>query len=126
MKRLIIALVILGSILALGSYGLFYVHSTRDELLDAVEQIRDVAEAGEREEVTRMCLEFNRLWHEREANLIKIIRHHPLDTITGVAARLPSLAQYGDMGLLMSTLDELSVYLDHIWEEEQPALRNIL
>lgn len=126
MKRLKIAIVLIVLLLSLGTGSVLYTYHATQELSALLAEIRTAALEESPEETARLCREYNEIWLQKEQVMVKLLRHHPIDTVTGLSSRLETFARYGETLMLLSTLDELEESIRHIWEEECPAIRNIL
>lgn len=126
MKRLKIALALIALLLSIGIGSVLYTYHTTRELSCLLEEIRTSALQESCEETAGLCREYNEVWIQKEKILVKLLRHHPIDAVTGLSAQLETFAKYGETLLLLSTLDQLDESMHHIWEEECPSLYNIL
>ncbi len=125
MKRMILALGIVASIVAMGCWSLWQFHSLRQEaapLLAAMERaIADENSAAGVEAATA----FETLWTDYEDTLFRLARRDPLEQIGTYAAALPALARYEDFGDCAASLAELEYCLRELWESELPLLQNL-
>lgn len=126
MKRLKIAVALIVLLLSIGTGSVLYTYYTTRELSCLLEEIRTSALEDSCEETVRLCREYNEVWIQKEQIMAKLLRHHPIDTVSELSAQLETFAKYGETLMLLSTLDQLDESIRHIWEEEYPSVYNIL
>ncbi|MEG1869664.1 MAG: DUF4363 family protein [Oscillospiraceae bacterium] len=126
MKRLWIAASAVLVIIVLSLLSLNYTYNVTNELANQLGQIKVSVKQENTAQTIYLCNEYKASWDEKEKTLVKFMRHNPLDKITGMSARLSSLAEYADKSELMAVLDELIDSTHHLLEEETPRLDSIL
>lgn len=73
----------------------------------------------------RLTDEFHEQWERNETVMTRYIHHDELDTITGIVARLPMLAKYGETAEYAAEVARLRHLISHIRDAEIPTLPNI-
>ncbi|MEG1778769.1 MAG: DUF4363 family protein [Oscillospiraceae bacterium] len=126
MKRLWIAASAVLVIIVLSIFSLSYTYIVTNELTTQLNEIKTTIKHEDTVQTISLCKKYKAEWDEKEKTLVKFMRHEPLDRITGMSARISSLAEYGDKSELMAVLDELIDSTHHLLEEETPRADSIL
>lgn len=126
MKRLVIAITILGLILLIGGLSSYQVYCFQKDAVVLLEQMAQSAESGRLSAAAETAQEFYELWFQTKHSLIQFVRRDPLDHISRQAAQLPVLAQYGDMSGFAALTQDLKDAVQELWDDEIPYLQNLI
>ena len=126
MKRLYAAIAFLLIILATSAFTIFQCRQFRDQAIPQVEQIIEYAETGHLEQAAGLSGQFFDSWSKTRDSMVWYIRHEPLEKITGIASRLESLANHGDLSQLIAQANELIVHIDELYHNELPLIQNLI
>lgn len=125
MKRLLISIVLILSIVTIAGTSLWDLRHGISELNVALDDLRQTPPRQQQEltDKSRLLLE---LWNKKENRFVLYVNHGTLDHITQMVAELPALAQYGDFSHLYSKADSISALLDDLWQSSLPSYRTLL
>lgn len=126
MKRLYAAIAFLLLILATSVFTILQCRQFHDQAIPQVEEIIEYAETGRLEQAAGLSGQFFDWWMQVNNSMVWYIRHEPLEKITGIASRLESLAQNGDLSQLIAQANELIVHLDELYRNELPLIQNLI
>lgn len=126
MKRIVIALSIIGILFTLSIISLVYLENLHGELTGLLEESYDYAVQDQPEKALESCEKVFEMWHKNEPYLISFIHHDELDEITIVTARLMPLIQNGEKAEFLAEVKKAMVLVEHINVSEKPLLKNIL
>lgn len=126
MKRIYIAVALTLAIIGVSLHSVWRIYQLHRENAPVLEAALEAAEQGQLEQAALLAEEFRQRWQEKQQMLLRFVRHDPLDRITSLAARLPLLAEYGDVSQFVAQTSELQALLDNLLEDELPLLRNLL
>lgn len=125
MKRVVAVCVIIALILAASTAALMHLLRVSDEmeasLLRHCGRHRPGRHAAGRAAHRRVTSQ----WERNETVMTRYIHHDELDTITGIVARLPMLAKYGETAEYAAEVARLRHLISHIRDAEIPTLPNI-
>ena len=96
MKRVVAVCVIIALILAASTAALMHLLRGSDEMEASLSAIADAIDRDDMPRAARLTDEFHEQWERNETVMTRYIHHDELDTITGIVARLPMLAKYGE------------------------------
>lgn len=125
MKRVIICAALFVLAVFAGWYAQYRVERVDDELAVHIEALGQTLISGDREELAVRAAELSVFWDKEEDVLIHFVRHSHIDLITTCAARLPSLAAYGDLGEFSAELANMRRQMEHIRSSEEISFANI-
>lgn len=125
MKRLVISIVLILSIVTIAGASLWDLHSGITELQAAIDDLRQTP-TNQQQELTDKSLSMLELWNKKEARFVLYVNHGTLDHITQMVAELPALARYGDFSQLYSKADSIGALLDDLWQSSLPSYRTLL
>ena len=126
MKRLLIALLIVCTILGSASWSLWQFSALRSKAAPLLRRMEQAADEGNLPAGTSASEEFLELWLSYEGKLLPFVRQDPLEAIGSCAVRLPALAEHGDEAEFAAVARELHYRMDELWESEIPSLNNLL
>lgn len=125
MKRLVIAVILIVTIIGISGAALWDLGRGLEELNMAVDDLRQTS-AKEQQALMEKSSGLLDLWNEKERRFVLYLNHGTLDHITQIVAELPSLAQYGEYSHLFSKADSISALLDDLWQSSLPTYRTLL
>lgn len=125
MKRVITACVIIALILAASTAALLHLLRVTDELDASLAAIADAIEQNDIPRAAQLTDNLHKEWERNEAIMTRYIHHDELDAITGIVARLPMLAKYGETAEYAAEVARLRHLISHIRDAEAPTLPNI-
>jgi len=126
MKRFYLSAAIFLLLLVICTTALFHVVQTCNIMTQTLVQISEIAKSGDRAQTVKLIEELSDYWAEEEQKLIRVVRHTDLDTVTASLAKLPTLAGYDNLSLLLAEIDQIRVILQHIHKSELPIWGNIV
>ena len=125
MKRMWIAIGLIGAVIILSTVCLLSLSTAQKELDGELEKLSVLSTAASSEETARAAGELGSLWHKRLSVLCRIVRHTQLDQVTMAIARLEPLALYGEKGEFAAEILRCRILLEEIVDSEKPLIRNI-
>ncbi|MBC8584679.1 DUF4363 family protein [Youxingia wuxianensis] len=125
MKRVGVAVVVFALLIALSGLSLWHLHTVTQDMTETLSQIKEYINNNEIGQAQSLTDQVIHQWHVNEKVMTRYVHHHQLDEITGIIARLPSLAQYGDISEFAAEVEHTRVLIAHIWDSEIPSPKNI-
>lgn len=125
MKRMWIAIGLIGAVIIVSIVCLLSLSTIQKELDEKLEALSDLGTVVSPEETAKAANELSSLWHKRLAVLCRIVRHTQLDQVTMAIARLEPLALYGEEGEFAAEILRCRILLEEIVDSEKPLIRNI-
>ena len=125
MKRVVAVCVIIALILAASTAALMHLLRVSDEMEASLSAIADAIDRDDMPRAARLTDEFHEQWERNETVMTRYIHHDELDTITGIVARLPMLAKYGETAEYAAEVARLRHLISHNRDAEIPTLPNI-
>lgn len=125
MKRFLLSVVITSLILVVCIFALFKTVKISNELTHTLDQISVALDQNEKDQITDLVKQFQLDWEESEKTLMHFIHHDELDTVTGVGARLDSLAKFEDYSELSAEIHRLRHLIEHVCKSQMPLFKNI-
>lgn len=126
MKRFVIAVAIMCSMLAVSGMVLYGLYQVKEEMISSLDELTQLVEAKEYDRAYELSQKLFHRWDEEENRLIRYVRHTDLDGISSRMARLPYLVKYKDPAEFLSEVNQIRYLILHLWESELPLVRNIL
>ena len=126
MKRLLIAVSIVLSILASSLWSLWQFSQLRQEAEPLFFIMENAAGKNDPSAALSASKEFLQLWTHYEEKLISFVRQDPLEVIGGCAVRLPALAEHQSAADYAATLQELRYRIEELWNSELPTWNNLI
>ncbi|MFR9188852.1 MAG: DUF4363 family protein [Anaerotruncus massiliensis (ex Togo et al. 2019)] len=123
MKRVVAVCVIIALILAASTAALMHLLRVSDEMEASLSAIADAIDRDDMPRAARLTDEFHEQWERNETVMTRYIHHDELDTITGIVARLPMLAKYGETAEYAAEVARLRHLISHIRDAEIPRCR---
>ncbi len=125
MKRVVLAVFLLFTVIAFNIFALFYITSSKNEINEKLDFLYETAATESSEKTALECEKFTEYWLEKHHKLCRIVRHDAVDQITIGVSRLAPLAKYGEIGELSSEILRCKILTEQLWDSEMPFLRNI-
>lgn len=126
MKRIFIAFALIIVIFGIAGFSLYHLYQFKTEGLDLLEQITQDVKNDRMEAAVEKAEAFRQLWAQAEGSLIQFVRRDPLEQITSISSRLPTLGEYGNISQFLALTEELHTLIEDLWEDELPTLHNII
>lgn len=126
MKHLILALVILGLLLAFSAGSVIQVSDIANHTTTLLRQAQEQERAGRSQAARQTLSEAVHYWNSKETFLCIVLRHEQVDTVTETLAKLNAYANSEDQDDFYSTCAELLEELNHLSQMELPLPKNIL
>ena len=124
MKRVIFCVLVLIMIAFVCRQTFMHITATRDRMMTDISLLSAAAENGDHDEMVWRARELTEYWNAEERWLMHFVRHSHIDSITLSIARLNTLAQHQETVELLAELSVIAWQITHIWESEQPSLKN--
>lgn len=124
MRRLLIALVILGLLAGGNLYSRSLLRQGGRALLQQVEELEQAVD-GPARKTERLCQNFCLSWLQTEKRWSRFLPSDRLEQITVTAARLPVYARYGSRAEVLAGLCEIRVLLEEVLAFELPAFSDL-
>ncbi|WP_308753728.1 DUF4363 family protein [uncultured Anaerotruncus sp.] len=125
MKRVVAVCVIIALILTASTMALMHLLRVSDEMEASLSAIADAIDRDDMPRAAQLTNAFLDQWERSETVMTRYIHHDELDTITGIVARLPMLAKYGETAEYAAEVARLRHLISHIRDAEVPTLPNI-
>ncbi len=125
MKRIIIALVAIGSAFAISFVGFFMVQKTCDRLETELVEICETAQQQDADEALKKTEELIVLWDEIHGVIESFVDHDETDKLEETIRNLPTFAHEGNMERLYQQADLAIDELSQIVRGEKPIISNI-
>ena len=125
MKRMWIAIGLIGAVIIVSTVCLLSLSTIQRELDEELAKLSDLSTVSSPEETAKAAGELSSLWRKRLNTLCRIVRHTQLDQVTMAIARLEPLALYGEKGEFAAEILRCRILLEEIVDSERPLIRNI-
>lgn len=125
MKRFLLSVVITSLILVVCVFALYKTVIISNELTQTLDQLSIALEQNEKDQISDLVKQFELDWEKNEKTLMHFIHHDELDTITGIGARLDSLAKFEDYSELSAEIHRLRHLIEHVCKSQMPVFKNI-
>jgi hypothetical protein len=125
MKRLIIAIVAIGSAFLISFIGFFSVQKTCDKLEAQLIKICETAQKQDRDEALKKSEELIILWDDIHGVIESFVDHDETDKLEETIRNLPTFAHEGNMERLYQQADLAIDELGQIVRGEKPIISNI-
>ena len=126
-KTLIISIIGLLAIIIFSIFIQNYLKKSSDELVKKIEELSNLVEADKVNEAILLRDKIKEIWEETEDKWAVLIDHNELDNIEETMHRVEILIGEDDeKAELLSELNKLGFYMEHIPEKEKFSLENIL
>ena len=126
MKRLIIAYSLMCLIIAAITFSLIYNYQTKKQMTALLDSVYQSAEKGDIPAATQGVKQFLNTWNKKEKILILVLHHNKTDEINLIASEFEAYISLGEIPEFCASVKKVISLLDHMWETEQPSLKNIL
>ena len=126
MKRIWIALALLAVTLAMCFLTQMFQHRQMSRMLEALDRLEDVYNAGDRADATKIAEEFNRRYQRITGIMDSYVAHNDLAPSRETAALLPVLIRQGGEEELQMELARLREQISHLQNIDDPLPENIL
>ena len=126
MNRIWAAVVIAVLIAVFSTVGISTAKNSAAEILDSLEQVHQLVEAGDTEKAVEQGEQVFADWKARSRILSTYIPHTRLDSISGSLAGLASLASDGDSSSFEAEYRRACLLIEAMVHAEQPSVDNIL
>lgn len=125
MKRIIIALIAIGSAFAISFVGFFMVQKTCDRLEAELVEICETAQKQDEDEALKKSEELVALWDKIHGVIESFVDHDETDKLEETIRNLPTFAHEGNMERLYQQADLAIDELGQIVRGEKPIISNI-
>lgn len=125
MKRIIIALIAIGSAFAISFVGFFMVQKTCDRLEAELVEICETAQQQNADEALKKTEELIALWDKIHGVIESFVDHDETDKLEETIRNLPTFAHEGNMERLYQQADLAIDELGQIVRGEKPIISNI-
>ena len=125
MKRLWIALALLGAIFAGTLLHIRSLHGFTDRLSALLEQAEELAEAERWEQAAALTVQARDIWTDRDVYLHVLLRHGDTDSIYTVFRETLALLESREYGEYAAANARLRTQIELLYEAEQLTLKNI-
>ena len=125
MKRIWIALALLAVTLAMCFLTQMFQHRQMSRMLEALDRLEDVYNAGDRAGATKIAEEFNRRYQRITGIMDCYVAHNDLAASRETAALLPVLIRQGGEEELQMELARLREQMGHLQNIDVPLPENI-
>ncbi len=126
MKRIVIALALIIGIVGVCVAERFVLHRQGEEINRLVQQAAEACQAGEREQATKAAARLEELWHSAEKKLSVFVGNDDIRELELSITRLEPLSRAGNTDVFLSECALIKMLLQHIVENQQLRLTNIL
>ena len=125
MKRIVICSILFAGIIAVSIFSYSTVKRVDSEITNKINAITTAINQDDVNLLILQVTELNLYWQKEEKILVHFIRHSHIDSITVSMARLPALAQYGDISEVNAELASIRIQIEHIHTSEKLNLYNL-
>lgn len=125
MKRLIVAVTILLVSVGLGIFSLFFVEKACSDAVTSLEKILESAVTENREEVTRLAVQTNREWKEKNFLLNILIGRAQISTVDKSLSKITYFAEIAEYESIILNAEDCKEELLYIIESNEPKLSTV-
>ena len=126
MKRIWIALILLGMVLAVCGGGRLYLHRQTDRMLDVLDRLEVAYNQGDTVAAARIAEEYSRTCRQITNVMDCFVPHDEVSPCRETAALLPALIRQGGEEELRMELARMREQLWHLMQVDDPLWGNIL
>lgn len=126
MKRVIVAVILLGLVTALSIGALWEQHRVTASLLDTCQELEQLYDSGDTARCFRLASEFSDGLKEQTRMFPFFLRHERLEPVFQHASSLPHLIADEDPADFRTSLSAIRIQLEILMDNEWPLPENIL
>ena len=126
MKRVVISVIILFSVIGLGIGSQFYLVHTKEKAVSMVETALESVERGDLPAARIQILEFSDYWEKEEKYLTIFVRHQQIEELSVLTASLEPMLACGNIAEYYVTNAQVMKLLEMIIESERPTFSTVL
>lgn len=126
MKRVWIAVSLLCAILGLSALSLYSTHTITQTMSGLFEEAYTQASEGNLDKAREAAEELEDYWGKTHRILSTYMRHEEIEHVLVSANSLTSYLDQDNLETFTEECQASMVYLQHLWDSEQPSIENIL
>lgn len=126
MKRFIISVIILITIIASSFSVPIYLKKTTTELISKIDEIQNYVDNDNLETAYTNINKFITLWEDKKDIITIFVNHSEMDSITYFTSKLPSLLKYNDKSEFSAELNHVKTIILSVYNDDIPNLKNII
>ncbi len=125
MKRIIVAIIIPVFSVALGIFSFFFTKSTCNQVVSGLDEVLRYTLTEKAEDVNRMSVQTNRIWHEKVILLNIFIGRSSTSQVDKQLNKIVYFAENGDYESVLLNTEDCREELLYIIESNEPKLSTI-
>lgn len=126
MKRVIVAVIIIITIVLISSLALWDMQSSLDRIAQHASDLRESADLISSDEMVSRCHSLMQEWTDMEKRFLLYVRHDHLDSIMEHLTELSAFSEEQEKAELLSNLDAAIRMMEHLKESVTPSYRTLL